>query len=153
MLTCFPCCFRRAASHEPSQCRSASRARWRDATGRCAAESPAPLLLDQPSANPCATGHGRALEVSLVPKWGEARTTSHCGSCKGVHPHRLFKCCEFGSGFIEHFEGARLRFPDIPSSPIEFVKGCNYQLGVTNKLKIPIMSNCIKWHMLNSACE
>ena len=70
-----------------------------------------------------------------------------------LHPHRLFKCREFWSGFIEHFEGARLRIPDVPSSPIEFVKGHNYQLGVTNKLKIPIVSNCIKWHMLNTTCE
>ena len=70
-----------------------------------------------------------------------------------LHPHRLFKWREFWSGFIEHFEGARLRIPDVPSSPIEFVKGHNYQIGVTNKLKIPFMSNCIKWHMLITTCE
>ena len=40
-----------------------------------------------------------------------------------LHPHRLLKCREFWGGVIEHFESARLRIPDVPSSPIEFVKG------------------------------
>ena len=67
-----------------------------------------------------------------------------------LRPHCLLKCREFWRGFIEYFEGTGLRIPDVARSPVEFVKGHNYQPSMTNKLKKPRTPNCIKWHILTN---
>ena len=123
---------------------SSSGRHCRLAIGRCTAASLA-AHTRQPNAVACAAASSPAQK-----NWVEAPAPlaiallARAFTPLQLHPHRLLKSREFWTGFIEHFEGTRLGIPDVPRRPVEFVKGHNYWIGMTTKLKTLKNATCIK---------